>query len=145
MVQARAFEKVASHVAASLCKDLGAAPLADLKRMRDAFFRIYEQYEIGTIQKSTQYAYLPAGSYLQWAGWIGDPRAFKVAKEISDAWFAMQREIQLPNFDQAVRAIDTFNTQLEPGREPERVELIRKIKADSRTPDSVKSVIKTVP
>jgi hypothetical protein len=145
MVEARAFEKVASHVAASFNQDLGAVPLDDLKRIRDAFFRIFAQYEIGTIQKSTQYAYLPAGYYLQWAGWIGDPRAFKIAKEITEAWFAMQREIHQPNFDQAVRAIDYYNTQLDPGKEPERDELIRKIKADSRTPDSVKAVIKSAP
>jgi hypothetical protein len=145
MIQARAFEKVASHVCVGLGKDLEAVPAADLKRIRDSLFRIYEQYDVGTIQKSTQYAYLPAGYYLQWAGWIGDRRAFKVAKDIAEAWFAMPREAQVPNFDQAVRAIDYFNNQLDTGKEPERDELIRKIKADPRTPDSVKAVIKSAP
>jgi hypothetical protein len=145
MIQARAFEKVASHLATGLAKDLQSVPATDLKRIRDAFFRIYEQYDVSTVQKSTQYVYLPAGYYLQWAGWIGDPRAWKIATDITDAWFAMPRDVHLPNFEQAVRAIDFFNNQLDPGKEPVRGELIRKIKADSRTPDSVKATIKTAP
>jgi hypothetical protein len=145
MIQARAFEKVGSHLAIGLAKDLEAVPGSDLKRIRDAFFEIYEQYEVGTIQKSTQYAYLPAGYYMQWAGWIGDRRAWKVATSITDAWYAMPRDVQIPNFDQAVRAIDYFNNQLDTAKEAERDELIRKIKADPRTPASVKAIIKTAP
>ena len=68
-----------------------------------------------------------------------------MATSITEAWYAMPREVQIPNFDQAVRAIDYFNNQLDTGKEPERTELIRKIKADPRTPDSVKAVIKTAP
>lgn len=143
MVQARAFEKIASHVATGLAKTLTNVASEDLRRFHEAFFRIYAEYDVETIHKSTQYEHLPAGAYMQWGGWLGDRRAMKIASDIVEAWFAAPRETQIPNFDQAVRTIDLFNNVLAFDQEPERVRLMHRIKADPKTPDSVKSIIKT--
>jgi hypothetical protein len=143
MVQARAFEKIASIVSTGLARKLDEIPPQDIARFHEAFFRVYAEYDIETVHKSTAYSHLPAGLYMQWGGWLGDRRAMKVASDMVDAWLAAPRETQVPNFDQAVRTIDLFNNLLRPDQEAERVGLIRKIKADPKTPDSVKAIIKT--
>jgi len=143
MVHARAFEKIASHVATGVAKTITSVASEDLRRFHECFFRIYAEYDVETIHKSTQYEHLPAGFYMQWGGWLGDRRAMKIASDIVEAWLAAPRETQIPNFEQAVRTIDLFNNALAFDQEPERVRLMHRIKADPKTPVSVKTAIKT--
>ena len=110
-----------------------------------AFFRIYEQYdvendpEVDAVRPTCPRVLPPVGRLDRRS------RRVKVASDIVDGWFAMPREMQPAQ----LRAGGPHDRLLQqparsrPGARARRPDA--GIKADSRTPDSVKAVIKSVP
>jgi hypothetical protein len=145
LLLARAFEKIASHLATHLAESVTSIPPADLARFTNALFRVYEEYDIETVQRSSLYGYLPAGVYLQWGGWLADGRAFRIATSMIDAWLADPRSSREDNLLHAVRTVDLFNTRLNPAVESQRAAMIARVKADPRIPESIKKLIRSVP
>lgn len=142
-INSAAFLKVASLALDVFTGYEGRLLEDDARRIRDALFRVYATYGLDTVHLSWEYSVIPAGFFLQFGAWMGDLRALTLATNMADAWLSDPKESHLRQFEQAVLAIDRFNTRFSSGTLETKVALIRRLRRSTLVPEAIKVQLRT--